>query len=246
MYPDAHILIGDDSETTCKDFFEKHFPGADLKVFELPKDCGLSYGRNYLLDRVKTDYFTLCDDDFLFDEKTDLESGLQLLKQNQLDIIGGYFRNSSVVYKASDYIKVIVQDVFNLEKPYNHIGTLELDVGDRVLYANHTTSEFPDFTLTDITHNFFIGRTKVIRENNRWDDELKLHEHTAFFLKCKQNGLRVGFTSRMSVRHKPIRSKRYSDFRNRDFYQLFLRKYNIKKFVVKYDGVTVKTVDYCE
>ena len=243
VYPNACILIGDDSQTSCKRYFEKHFPNANLKVFELPKDCGLSYGRNYLLDHVETKYFILCDDDFMFDDMTDLESGLQLLNQNQLDIIGGYFRNYSCIRKVSDNFKVLVQEIFHLERLYNYIGSIVLDENNRILYAEYITNEFPDFTLTDITHNFFIGRTKIIRETNRWDDELKVHEHTAFFLKAKQNNLRVGFTNKMSVRHKPIRSQLYSSYRNRDFFQVFLRKYKIKRFVVKYNGITVRIVD---
>ena len=246
MYPDAIILIGDDSRVSCNVFFEKNYPKKNVKIYDLPFDSGLSYGRNYLLDRIKTDYFVLLDDDFVFDKDTDLESGLMILKSENLDIIGGFFRNSSAVCKPTDYLKVATQELFHLQKPYNYIGTLNLDEANRILNANFITNEFPEFAITDITHNFFIGKTDIIRERNRWDDELKINEHTAFFLKGKQQGLRVGFTNRMSVRHMPIRSKLYASFRDRDYHKLFMRKYNIKKYVITYDGIIVNTIDCYE
>ena len=181
-----------------------------------------------MLDHVNAEYFVLLDEDFLLDNKTDLETGLLLLKQNNLDIIGGYFRTNSTVYHPWDYVKVLIRDIFRLEERSNYIGSLTMSHEDRILYADLTTNRFPDFSLTDITHIFFIGKTKVIREQNRWDDELKLHGHLAFFLNAKQNRLKVGFTNKMSVQHRPIRSKKYRSFRNRDFYPLFMKKNNIK------------------
>ena len=243
-YPDAIILIGDDSEISCKQYFAKHYTGKDLTVYVLPKDCGLSYGRNYLLDRVKTDYFVLLDDDFVFDKRTDIQTGISILSEKGLDILGGYFRNYSEVYKFTDNFKVLIRHMFHLEIPYNYIGKLMLDKETRILNADYITKEFPDFTLTDITHNFFIGRTNVIRTKNRWDDDLKLHEHTDFFLRGKANGLSVGFTNQMSVQHKPIKPKKYNDFRNRDFVKLFMEKNDIKKIVATYNGKEEKVTEY--
>ena len=38
---------------------EKKYADNNIAVFELPHDCGLSYGRNFLVDKVKTEYFRL-------------------------------------------------------------------------------------------------------------------------------------------------------------------------------------------
>ena len=72
-YPDANILIADDSEVSCKTYFYKKYGDGNITVYELEKDCGLSYGRNFLLERVKTKYFVLLDDDFVFDKRTNIE-----------------------------------------------------------------------------------------------------------------------------------------------------------------------------
>ena len=71
-YKDIPILIGDDSLISCKEQVKKDFPNANITFIELPYDCGISYGRNVLVSKVKTKYFCLCDDDFIFDKKTDL------------------------------------------------------------------------------------------------------------------------------------------------------------------------------
>lgn len=235
-----HVSIG---YSSCRLVARFKNPKAAITVYDLPKDSGLSYGRNFLLDHVNTEYFVLLDDDFLLDNKTDLETGLLLLKQNNLDIIGGYFRTNSTVYHPWDYVKVLIRDIFRLEERSNYIGSLTMSHEDRILCIDLITNEFPDFVRTDITHNFFIGKTEVIRDIIRWDDELKLHEHIAFFLKAKECGLRIGFTNQMSVRHMPVRSKKYLSFRNRNFYPLFMKKYNINRIIEKNSGVVTRIIE---
>lgn len=46
----------------------KKFGEYNLQYFDLEKDCGLSAGRNFLLNKVQTKYFVLADDDFVFDK----------------------------------------------------------------------------------------------------------------------------------------------------------------------------------
>lgn len=67
------------------------------------------------------------------------------------------------------------------------------------------------------------------------DEEIKIHEHTPFFLKAKMNGLNVGFIKEMSVKHKPLRPKRYNSFRDRNFVVEWMRLYNIRRFIATVD-----------
>ena len=68
-YPKIRVLVGDDSEISSKEKVMKKFGEYNLKYFDLEKDCGLSAGRNFLLNKVQTKYFVLADDDFVFDKK---------------------------------------------------------------------------------------------------------------------------------------------------------------------------------
>lgn len=52
-----------------------------MQYYNLEKDCGLSAGRNFLLNKIQTKYFVLADDDFVFDQKTNLERAVQILEE---------------------------------------------------------------------------------------------------------------------------------------------------------------------
>lgn len=233
-YGDIPILIGDDSLVSCKKQVEKDFPNhKNIIVYELPYDCGLSYGRNYLVKKVKTEYFCLCDDDFIFDKKSDLEGALDLLKEKKLDIIGGYFRNYKIVSSYKDYVIRFGQKIFHYELPTNYIANLHEK--DHILYVDYRIKDFPDYEEVDIVHNFFIAKTESIR-NHPWDEELKLQEHTAFFYSAKKKGLKIAFTNKLSTRHCPVQNFKYKNFRTRNYTHVFMEKNNLKKIVSSFDN----------
>lgn len=236
-YPDAKVIIGDDSRKTCKSIIEKRYPG--ITVYELPYDCGLSYGRNYLVDKVETEYFVLLDDDFVFDKKTDIRRGVEILKKEKLDILGGYFRNYPVYSSLPEFLflslpRFMIRILLERGNRYNYIGEIK-DFGNTVR-IHYYTNLFPAYKRVDICHNFFIARTSVVRDICRWEDEIKLHEHTLFFINAKRKNVKVGFTNEMSVKHKPIRNALYSKYRNRNFKDEGLRKYGIKVLITSMNG----------
>ena len=232
-YGDIPIIIGDDSIVSCRKQIEKDFPDRkNITVYELPYDCGLSYGRNYLVKKVKTKYFCLCDDDFIFDKKTKLEDALNILKEKKLDIIGGYIRNYKIVHSFKDKVIKFAQKILHYELPTNYIGTYEKD--GNTLKVDYKIKEFPDYQDVELVLNFFIAKTEVIRKNP-WDDDLKVQEHTAFFYNAKLKKLKIGFTNKLSVRHCPIQSSDYVRFRNRNFFHVFMEKNNLDKVISTYD-----------
>ena len=232
-YKNIPIIIGDDSQVSCKKQVEKDFPNnKNIIVYELPYDCGLSYGRNFLVNKVKTKYFCLCDDDFIFDKKSDLEGALNILKENNLDIIGGYFRNYKIINSYKDYIIRFGQKIFHYELPTNYIAKLKEE--NHVLYVDYRKKDFPDYEEVDIVHNFFIAKTESIK-NHPWDEELKLQEHTAFFYSAKKKGLKIAFTNKLSTRHCPIQNFKYKNFRTRNYTHVFMEKNNLDKIVATFD-----------
>jgi len=241
-YPNAIVRIGDDSEVSCKYDLEKKYANKDLKVYDLPKDCGLSYGRNFLLKKTKTKYFLLLDDDFVFDKKTKILECLQMLIDQDVDILGGYFRNYKIVNKGFDRLIVLAQSLLHYELPTNYIGTLNFDEDARVLSTAYETLRFPEFEMTDIVHNFFLAKTDKVRDENLWDEDLKLQEHTPFFLEAKRKGFKVATTNQLSTRHMPERLKKYSGFRGRDFVQVFMNKYDVEKIINTHDGKNEKII----
>lgn len=241
-YPNQKVLIADDSKKSCKEQIKKDFKGKDIQVFELPYDCGLSYGRNYLVNHVKTKYFCLLDDDFMFDEQTNLELALSIIKEKKLDILGGHIRNYKIRKNLFDRIIYLGELITKYTIPSNYIGEFILE--DKILKCNYKVKEFPDYTKTDIVLNFFIAKTKTILEKNLWDEELKLQEHTAFFYKAKLNKLKIGYTNKFSVRHCPVQEKKYKKKRTRNYSQLFLQKYNLEKIEFSFDDEKKNNVVY--
>ena len=232
-YKDIPILIGDDSLISCKEKVKKDFPLHNIEVYELPHDCGLSYGRNFLLTKVKTKYFCLCDDDFVFDKKTDLVRALEIIKEKKVDILGGYIRNYKIIKSFKDHIIRLAQKILHYELPTNYIGSMKEENG--ILYVDYRIKDFPKYEEVDIVMNFFIAKTDIIKKNP-WDNDLKLQEHTAFFYIVNKNHLKIAFTNELSVRHCPVQNKKYRNFRTRNFSHVFMQKNNIKKIIATYDN----------
>ncbi len=232
-YPKIRVLVGDDSEISSKEKILLKFNQYNLQYYNLEKDCGLSAGRNFLLNKIQTKYFVLADDDFVFDQKTNLERAVQILEEKKLDIIGGYIRNYKIVKSNWDKLLVLIQKILKYELPTNYIGTLKME--GNTFYADYTVHSFPEFAETDLVLNFFLAKTERIKEIHGWDPKLKLQEHTEFFYRVKLNNLKVGFTNELSVQHHPVKLKKYSEKRNRNYTNVFMDKYAIDKIVANYD-----------
>ena len=240
FYPNINIIIGDDSKVSCEEEIKGKFKNKNIKVYNLPYDCGISYGRNFILKKVKTKYFCLMDDDFVFDKKTHLEDALNILKEKNLSIIGGHVRNYKIIKNFKDKIIFLIQKILKYEIPTNYIGKFTLLKKD-TLKVEYVVHSFPDYTDTEITLNFFIGVTKDIL-NNLWDEELKLQEHTAFFYKAKKNKFKIGYTNKLSIRHCPVQNKDYEKKRKRNYSQLFMQKNNLNKIIAIYDDESKNNV----
>ena len=55
-------------------------------------DTGLSYNRNFLVGMVRTKYFVICDDDFIFYKSSGLIDCVELMEQKNLNILGGIYK----------------------------------------------------------------------------------------------------------------------------------------------------------
>lgn len=82
-YPGVCMQIADDSpDSPERERIAKCLGAVDNCHFhELPFNIGVSAGRNYLLGKVKTPYFFLCDDDKVFTARTSLEK-LRIVLEN--------------------------------------------------------------------------------------------------------------------------------------------------------------------
>lgn len=198
---DPIIIIVDDSHEPLE-FNLK----VDVSVFYVGHNLGLSYGRNFAVSKVKTEYFILLDDDFLFTNKTDISFLLETLLKYGADIVGGVcidFGFKKRIYNGTYIIedKLLTLDVSNTREKIKKV----------------------DFCL-----NFFIARTNAVK-SFLWDDEIKIHrEHDDFFLRAKNLGINVYHNDYVEIEHHPNTNPIY--YKDRASNLDYIEKYFNEKF----------------
>ena len=211
-YNNIKVLIEDDGVENSFVESENYLDDSNTIRYYIDYDQGLSAGRNFLLDKVKTKYFILLDDDFVFCRKTKLEKLLQAIENNNVDIVGGR------ITEKGNYLH------------YEH----QLILKDGVLtYKPEPISHDGSFYRYDIVLNFFIGNTQSVINAGGWDNRLKLQEHTEFFLRMKNKGLKVGYLPSVVIKHERVENVEYKEYRKRNFEKIWHEEYGVKEVIRK-------------
>lgn len=198
------VIIADDSREPYREEILRLFPELDITYINLPFDTGTAEGRNVMLQHTHTPLFVLCDDDFIFEPRTRIPLMRKMLVENELDLLGGVFRQ----YNLKSRKQKLKFDISNWLLKFNilipSIGIFEysadFDLDGNVCRMRKMKYEDP-FTICDMTHNFFIARTEKVKAFGGWNPILKGGEHQNFFIRCKLNGLKVATTRQCGVVH---------------------------------------------
>lgn len=248
------IIIADDSQHSYKEQICTRHGRSIQKYLRLPYKSGTSMGRNALLNEVQTDYFLLCEDDFLFDERSNLTLMQNILAQNDVDIIGGmvYNRKFLLMHSFNEWLASLARlkvrtarDIllgylyqkkllrsllgfyFYKETPWSFYGNLKV-AGSTCLLTPLTNADYtPPYTVCDFVPNYFMAKTAVLRQKNvYWDDDLKYYgEHLDFFLRAQRQGIKVAFTREAGIIHQRVHNKAFNHLT--DHRPLMLRKNNL-------------------
>ena len=185
------------------------------KLFELPFDCGLSYSRNFLVQKATErgiKYCVLAADSLHFNDKYNFLPALTHLESNP---------DYGIVGFPVD------------ESKGEWFGSLEL-VPKKWFLIKPVPLDWQDgFLKVDIVKNFFIAKTKCLLDNP-WDNELKLSEHESAFYELKKTKWQVFLNRDLSVTHMIERNDLYNKYRNRcyDIYlNILKKKYDIEGWV---------------
>ena len=194
-YPGIPVLVADDGDQPLP---AEVLNDGNVRVFRLPFNSGTCTGRNFLVDRVATPYFLLLDDDYIFTKDTDIQELYRTLHASDAAIAGG-----------------VAADRYDARVVY--CGLLEFQGGTLTLKAGNRGGD-EQHQVVDILPNFWLGRTRIIRQV-RWDDHFKCAwEHPDLFLKLLGR-YKVIFCNRVSVLHDAKESHRdpaYAKFRQQD------------------------------
>jgi glycosyltransferase involved in cell wall biosynthesis len=211
-YPTIPIVVVDDSAKPGEKPWSFDYD-ENIKTYNLPFDSGLSAGRNHGVANIKTKYFVLLDDDFVFTDKTDLALMKSLLEEGDYDILGGAIREKSGL------------------REYNFKWHWEEKTG--ILGREKVQPLQKNIQVVDCILNFFIAKSDRIRECP-WDNSLKLSEHTAFFFDYRHK-LLVAYTSQFEIFHAQKKTHAYNLMRNR-------AKEYVKKMKAKRGITEIKTL----
>ncbi len=198
------IVIADDSKVHYKDKVLSAFPDLNITYINLPFDAGTAEGRNKMLEVTTTSLFVLCDDDFIFEPRTRIPLMRKLLLENNLDILGGVFRQYNLKSRKQKIKSIISRWLLKCNILIPSTGIFEyyaaFDIEGNVCRMKKIKYADP-FTICDLTHNFFIGRTEKIKSIGGWNPLLKGGEHQNFFIRAKLKGLKVATTRLCGVVH---------------------------------------------
>lgn len=229
-YPECPVLIADDSQSPYRDEMLRKHGGLIEEYITLPFDSGLSFGRNELLERVRTKFFVLNDDDFVYGPQTDLGWMRSQLDSTDLELLGGVYLEPKTVHWSGlrqptlkqtarsiyQTLRTLLQrargKTYSIDRFHGRISATD----DAVRLVHDDTPGASPFRRCDYTTNFFMANTEAVRSKvSGWCEELKLQEHWEFFYRAKLGGLRVAHTDDVGVIHLRDRDPVYNEYRER-------------------------------
>lgn len=157
LFPGLKMVIADDSRIPLS------LPG--IEVVGLPFDTGVSLGRQAALERVRTEFTWVLDDDFVLYSGTQLDLVLSALANHPvLDIVGGPVINLPLWLKRRADPNGIYPTP---SKPVMRLG-----------------ARFDEVEVCDKVPNFFVGRTERLKLIG-WTPELRRLDHADFFTRAR-------------------------------------------------------------
>lgn len=242
-YPTANIYVADQNEKLDRAFYRSLRMKLQrmglikrLAVDHLPYDCGLGYARNYLMTKTPNMYKVILDDDMVFTEETDIGKMVELMKANpKCGIVGGLVKQLG--HEVHFEFKLGVEG-----------GTI-LQYPDKEQYRHH---EGIKYKKTGCVLNFAMMR-KDMFVYIQWDNDLKVSEHTDFYLRMKHVPMYILYTPDVVIDHPPApkdwRYREYKELRQRQEFTIkMLRKHgadrmkylNGQVFEIGEDGKSIK------
>lgn len=196
-----------------------HLTDNKIQHYSLPYDCGLSYARNFLVEKANEsgcDYILLMADSLQVSKIYDFSNIIGFLEEDNNRGIVGLDIQDRCAWEHD--LSLIEGESFYLSIPKR----------EPIKYKELS------FQPVDICRNFFLAKTKVLLES-KWDNELKVTEHEDFFYRLKINtNYKVYFNNSIKCIYIKDKPSEYNKKRRRiytEFKRKLLNKYNIKNWM---------------
>lgn len=216
------ILVADQGEYSVEkvEYFKKLY---NCNYYLLPYDCGLSYARNFLVQKASEFHIPYClltADSILFTEHYNFMNIIDFMKTDPKIAKVGLKLNNRVAWEFN--LDLIPGDSFMLQ-----------------VSKDFTTFNQIPYHKVDICKNFFLATTESILKVP-WDNELKLLEHEDHCWRLKEAGYKTFTTNEVSANYISDKNAKYNEMRKRMYeeYNLKLRqKYGITSWIKYGEGV---------
>jgi len=220
-YPMANIYVADQDKVLDRAFYKDlrdrlydHGLVKRLSVESLPYDCGVSYARNHLVTSTPNKFKLILDDDMEFTKETDIGKFIKIMEaDNRAGIVGGLMKQNGVEVHFEFVPEKKGDAIFHTENKTN--------------WKNHLGVRYKK---SGCVLNFALFK-KEIFEIIQWDPELKVTEHTDFYLRFQSLAYNVLYTPDVVIGHPSAeRDPEYKQLRTRDeFQKLMFRKHGVKR-----------------
>lgn len=202
------IIVVDDGRESGKNLYGTNC--VSCSYYWVGYDKGLSYKRNFAVKKSLSKYVVLLDDDMIMTKSVDITEAIKVLEK-QTDVVGFNLDDRKLVPVETRVVN-------------GQISRCQLE---------HSTDRCKK---TDYVLNNFIAKRKVLLEN-KWDEDLKLAEHSVFFLMLKQKGIHVKLCEHMLVKHNNKKRSVYQDSKydslrgraSKEFRSIVEKKYGFHK-----------------
>jgi len=211
------LLIGDQNPTPLKSVYFGIIAdktNQNIQYWQLPFDSGLSYSRNFLVQKAKglgCKYCILTADSIKFTKKYNFEPIINFLEEED---------NRGIVGLGLDNRQCWV---YNMELIPGHFFKLNKD------NLKVVNSQGIQFISCEVVANFFLAKTQCLIDNP-WDNNLKMAEHEDIFWRLKQTKWKVYYTDYIKALYVNNKPTKYLKFRQRmygEFKQKLQQKYKI-------------------
>lgn len=212
IYPHADIVVADNGR-------RKAVLPEQVRVLDLPFDCGLSASRNALVRATRGPLMLLLEEDFYFLPTTRIEGLLDVLNHDaEVGVVGG-----AMLGPMGDVISYSM----DIEVFRKTLSVRETN------HRQHFTRAGSQYRICDLIWNFALFRSEMLRDHP-WDEALKVGEHTPYFYEVKKAAKwRVACCPEAVIYHVPDRRSplyRAHRQRARDLFQGYLRRNGFDKY----------------
>jgi hypothetical protein len=194
--PSLPVYVVDDSDQPLDPV-----PEGVTRYWHLPfNSLGVSAGRNFGLQQVETEYVLFCDDDMVFERRTDVEAMLRTVRETPFDVV-------SCRWLDHDPWRSIRRGYRRYE------GTLDVVGGVLVHRLEATRGMIDGLPVFDIVHQFFVAPVATLGPEP-WNPRFRVAgEHVDFFLGLKERGVLCTRLPDVVVDHYPALPPGYHSYR---------------------------------